>query len=180
MKVNITKRDGRAEPVNLDKIHRVLTWAAAGLDHISISQVELQSHIQLYEGVKTTDIQSILIKTAADLISADAPDYQYMAARLAIFHLRKIAYGDFEPPPLYEHVKKMGAWGKYDSQLLTDYSEEEFNQMDSYIDHTRDMNLSYAAVNQLQGKYLVQNRATGQLYESPQMLFRFQPQKGAN
>jgi ribonucleoside-diphosphate reductase alpha chain len=171
MRVNITKRSGKAEPVNLDKIHRVLTWAAEGLENISISQVELQSHIQLYEGVKTTDIQTILIKTAADLICEQNPDYQYMAARLAIFHLRKIAYGQFEPPHLYTHVKKLCMLGKYDPELLTAYSEEEFNHMNNYIDHSRDLNLTYAAVNQLQGKYLVQNRSTGEVYESAQMLY---------
>ena len=171
MNVNVTKRNGNLQPVNLDKIHRVLTWAAEDLEDVSVSQVELQSHIQLYEGMKTSDIQAIIIKTAADLISEDTPDYQYMAARLAIFHLRKLAYGRFEPPTLYDHVKKLVEMGKYDSHLLADYSTSEFETMDQHIDHWRDMNFTYAAVSQMQGKYLLQNRVTGEIYETPQFLY---------
>ncbi|MDF7681157.1 ribonucleoside-diphosphate reductase subunit alpha [Enterobacteriaceae bacterium ESL0689] len=167
----VTKRDGRSERINLDKIHRVLDWAAEGLNNVSISQVELRSHIQFYDGIKTADIHETIIKAAADLISRDAPDYQYLAARLAIFHLRKKAYGQFEPPALYDHVKKMVEKGKYDSHLLEDYDEEAFRQMDSFIVHDRDMSFSYAAVKQLEGKYLVQNRVTGEIYESAQFLY---------
>ena len=167
----VTKRDGGTERINLDKIHRVLDWAAEGLSNVSISQVELRSHIQFYDGIKTSDIHETIIKAAADLISRDAPDYQYLAARLAIFHLRKKAYGQFEPPALYDHVKKMIELGKYDHHLLEDYTEEEFKQMDSFIEHDRDMTFSYAAVKQLEGKYLVQNRVTGEIYESAQFLY---------
>lgn len=167
----VTKRDGTTERINLDKIHRVLDWAAEGLNNVSISQVELRSHIQFYDGIKTSDIHETIIKAAADLISRDAPDYQYLAARLAIFHLRKKAYGQFEPPKLYDHVVKMVELGKYDTHLLEDYTEEEFEQMNGFIDHWRDMNFSYAAVKQLEGKYLVQNRVTGEIYESAQFLY---------
>ena len=121
----VTKRDGTTERINLDKIHRVLDWAAEGLNNVSISQVELRSHIQFYDGIKTADIHETIIKAAADLISRDAPDYQYLAARLAIFHLRKKAFGQFEPPALYDHVVKMVEKGKYDHHLLEDYTEEE-------------------------------------------------------
>ena len=96
--LKVTKRDGRLEPIDLDKIHRVVTWAAQGLDNVSVSQVELKSHIQFYNGIRTDDIHETIIKAAADLISEDTPDYQYLAARLAIFHLRKVAYGQYEPP----------------------------------------------------------------------------------
>ena len=167
----VTKRDGTTERINLDKIHRVLDWAAEGLNNVSISQVELRSHIQFYDGIKTSDIHETIIKAAADLISREAPDYQYLAARLAIFHLRKKAYGQFEPPALYDHVVKMVELGKYDTHLLEDYTEEEFEQMNGFIDHWRDMNFSYAAVKQLEGKYLVQNRVTGEIYESAQFLY---------
>ncbi|AXF76463.1 ribonucleoside-diphosphate reductase subunit alpha [Erwinia tracheiphila] len=167
----VTKRDGRTERINLDKIHRVLDWAAEGLQNVSVSQVELRSHIQFYEGIRTSDIHETIIKSAADLISRDAPDYQYMAARLATYHLRKKAYGQFEPPALYDQVKRMIDQGKYDRHLLEDYSREEFEQMDSFIDHWRDMNFSYAAVKQLEGKYLVQNRVSGDIYESAQFLY---------
>lgn len=167
----VTKRDGRKERINLDKIHRVIDWAAEGLNNVSVSQVELRSHIQFYEGIKTADIHETIIKAAADLISCDAPDYQYLAARLAIFHLRKKAYGQFEPPKLLAHVTRMVEMGKYDKHLLEDYSAEEFEQMDAFIDHWRDMNFSYAAVKQLEGKYLAQNRVSGEIYESAQFLY---------
>ncbi|MEH8138412.1 class 1a ribonucleoside-diphosphate reductase subunit alpha [Gallibacterium anatis] len=169
--LRVTKRDGRLEPINLDKIHRVITWAAEGLNNVSVSQVELRSHIQFYEGIKTSDIHETIIKSAADLISKDTPDYQYLAARLAIFHLRKKAFGHFEPPRLYEQVKRLVRMGKYDASLLVDYSREEWDEMDTYLDHWRDMTFSYAAVKQLEGKYLVQNRVTGEIYESAQFLY---------
>lgn len=169
--LQVTKRDGRLEPIDLDKIHRVVTWAANGLNHVSVSQVELKSHIQFYDGIRTDDIHETIIKAAADLISAETPDYQYLAARLAIFHLRKIAYGDYTPPHLFDHVEKLTAAGKYDRHILADYSREEFEELNNYIDHDRDMSFSYAAVKQLEGKYLVQNRVTGQIYETPQFLY---------
>lgn len=169
--IKVTKRDGRLENIDLDKIHRVVTWAAEGLQNVSVSQVELKSHIQFYNGIRTDDIHETIIKAAADLISQDTPDYQYLAARLAIFHLRKIAYGEFKPPHLYDHVKKLTEAGKYDRHIIADYSREEFDELDAYIDHSRDMTFSYAAVKQLEGKYLVQNRVTRQIYETPQFLY---------
>jgi ribonucleoside-diphosphate reductase alpha chain len=167
----VTKRNGTKEPIDLDKIHRVIEWAAEGLDDVSVSQVELKSHIQFYDGIKTEDIHETIIKSAADLISEETPDYQYLAARLAVFHLRKKAYGQFEPPALYDHVMKLVNAGRYDQHLLTDYTKEEFEAMDQFIDHSRDLNFSYAAVKQLEGKYLVQNRVTGEIYESAQFLY---------
>ena len=166
-----TKRDGRKEPINLDKIHRVIDWAAQGLNNVSVSQVELRSHIQFYDGIRTDDIHETIIKSAADLISEETPDYQYLAARLSIFHLRKIAYGQFEPPHLFDHVTNLTGLGKYDQHLLQDYTREEFEVLNGYLDHWRDMNFSYAAVKQLEGKYLVQNRVTKKIYESPQFLY---------
>ncbi|MAP21921.1 ribonucleoside-diphosphate reductase alpha chain [Marisediminitalea aggregata] len=169
--LSVTKRNGEKEPIDLDKIHKVITWAAKDLHNVSVSQVEIKAHIQFYDGIKTAEIHETLIKSAADLISTDAPDYQYLAARLAIFHLRKKAFGQFEPPALFTHVARMVDMGKYDQHLLEDYTPEEFAEMDSYIDHWRDMNFSYAAVKQLEGKYLVQNRVTGEIYESAQFLY---------
>ena len=160
----VTKRDGRQEPLDLDKIHRVLDWAAEGLDNVSVSQVELRSQIQFYDGIKTEDIHETIIKAAADLISEETPDYQFLAARLAIFHLRKKAYGQFEPPKLYEHVKNLVKTKRYDEHLLEDYTEEEFNEMDSFLVHDRDLSFAYAAVNQLEGKYLVQDGVTGDFF----------------
>ncbi|WP_296045865.1 class 1a ribonucleoside-diphosphate reductase subunit alpha [uncultured Alteromonas sp.] len=169
--LSVTKRNGEKEPIDLDKIHKVITWAAKGLNNVSVSQVEIKAHIQFYDGIKTAEIHETLIKSAADLISTEAPDYQYLAARLAIFHLRKKAFGEFEPPKLFNHVARMVDMGKYDTHLLEDYTPEEFAELDSYIDHWRDMNFSYAAVKQLEGKYLVQNRVSGEIYESAQFLY---------
>ncbi|HCV01966.1 MAG TPA: ribonucleoside-diphosphate reductase subunit alpha [Pseudoalteromonas sp.] len=169
--LSVSKRDGRKESLDLDKIHRVIAWAAEGLNNVSVSQVELKSHIQFYDGIRTDDIHETIIKAAADQISKDTPDYQYLAARLAVFHLRKKAYGQFEPPRLYDHITKLVEDKRYDQHLLVDYTEQEIDELDSYIDHNRDLNFSYAAVKQLEGKYLVQNRVTGEIYESAQFLY---------
>lgn len=169
--IAVVKRGGRSEPLDLDKIHKVLNWAAEGLDDVSVSQVELKAQLQFHDGITTSDIHETLIKAAADLISAETPDYQYLAARLAIFHLRKRAYGEFQPPKLRDHVEAMVEAGRYDSHLFTDYSEADYEAMESFLRHERDLNFSYAAVKQLEGKYLVQNRVTGDVYESPQFLY---------
>ncbi|XBC38877.1 MAG: class 1a ribonucleoside-diphosphate reductase subunit alpha [Buchnera aphidicola (Melaphis rhois)] len=167
----VTKRDGRKELINLDKIHRVLSWAAKDLENISISQVALKSRIQFFNNIKTTTIHKTIIKAAADLISENSPDYQYMAARLAIFHLRKKVFGQFNPPNLYEYIQNMVKLGKYDKHLLQDYSKNEYMKINSFIKHQRDMNFSYAAVKQLEGKYLIRNRITKKIYESAQFLY---------
>ncbi|QIR14635.1 class 1a ribonucleoside-diphosphate reductase subunit alpha [Shewanella aestuarii] len=169
--MTVTKRSGERETIDLDKIHRVITWAAKGLKNVSVSEVELRSHLQFFDGIPTEAIHETIIKAAADLISPEAPDYQFVAARLAIFHLRKKAFGQFEPPKLYDHITRLVEMGKYDMHLLADYSREEIDTLDSYIDHWRDMNFSYAAVKQLEGKYLVQNRVTHEVYESAQFLY---------
>lgn len=170
-KIKVKKRNGTFEAINLDKIHKVITWAAEGLENVSVSQVELKSHIQFYDGISTKDIHETIIKAAADLISADTPDYQYLAARLAIFHIRKIAYDDFEPPHLYEHVQKLTNASKYDKHILQDYTQDEFDTLNQYIDHNRDMTFAYAAVEQMMGKYLVQDRVSKKIFESPQFLY---------
>ena len=166
----VTKRDGRQEPIDLEKIHRVITWAAQDLN-VSVSQVELKARIQFYDGIRTADIHSTLIKAAADLISLEFPDYQYLAARLAIFHLRKIAFGQYEPPHLLAHVQRLTEQGKYDAHLLRDYTPDEFEQLNQALVHERDLCFAYAAVKQLEGKYLVQDRVTKKVFESPQFLY---------
>jgi len=173
--MNVAKRNGKIEPLDLEKIHRVIIWAAEGLENVSVSEVELKSHIQFYDGMKTADIHETIIKSAADLISESAPDYQHLAARLAIFHLRKKAFGRFTPPALFEHINKMVRSNLYDAQILTDYTKAEIDELDTYIQHDRDMTFSYAAVKQLEGKYLVQNRVTGKIYESPQFIYMLIP-----
>lgn len=169
--IHVTKRDGRQEPIDLDKIHRVITWAAAGLSRVSVSQVELKARIQFYEGIRTADIHKTIIKAAADLIDEQASDYQYLAARLAIFHLRKIAFGEYEPPHLYNQVKRMVDMGMYDAHLLADYTRAEFDELNAELVHDRDLQFAYAAVKQLEGKYLVQDRVSGRVFESPQFLY---------
>lgn len=170
-KLYVTKRDNSKEVLDIDKISRVISWAAEGLDNVSVSQVELKTHIQFYDGIKSSDIHDVVIKAAADLISENTPDYQYLAARLAMFQIRKKVYGRFEPETMYNHFKKMIDMGKYDKHLMEDYNTFEFAELNDYVDHWRDMNFSYAAVKQLEGKYLVQNRVTGEIFESPQMLY---------
>ena len=167
----VTKRDGSKESIDLEKIHRVVHWASQDLENISVSQVEINAQLAFFDGIKTEDIHETIIKSAADLISTDVPDYQYLAARLAIFHLRKKAFKSFTPPPLIDHVKKLTELGIYDKDILKKYNASEFKELDNYLDHWRDMNFSYAAVKQLEGKYLVQNRVTGEIHESPQLLY---------
>jgi ribonucleoside-diphosphate reductase alpha chain len=169
--LKVSKRDGRQEPLDLDKIHKVVTWAAEGLNNVSVSEVELRAHLQFFDGIQTSEIHETLIKAAADLISDQAPDYQYLAARLNIFHLRKKAFGQYEPPALLDHVRKLVDQKRYDSHLLEDYSEADYAEMETFLDHSRDLNFSYAAVKQLEGKYLVQNRVTGEVFESAQFLY---------
>ncbi|WP_416677055.1 class 1a ribonucleoside-diphosphate reductase subunit alpha [Candidatus Pseudothioglobus sp. Uisw_016] len=167
----VTKRDGSKESIDLDKIHRVVHWASQDLNNISVSQVEINAQLAFFDGIRTEDIHETIIKSAADLISTDVPDYQYLAARLAIFHLRKKAYKSFTPPSLIDHVTKLTKLGIYDKDILDKYNASEFEEFNNYIDHWRDMKFSYAAVKQLEGKYLVQNRVTGDIHESPQMLY---------
>lgn len=169
-KIKVKKRDGHFEPLDIAKIHRVVEWAADGLD-VSSSQVEINSHIQFYNGISTTDIHETLVKSAADLISTEYPDYQHMAARLALFHIRKIAYGEFVPTRLYKHIQSMIEKGVYDKEILEKYTEEEINAIESFVDHTRDLNFAYAGIKQMESKYLVQNRVTKRVYESPQVAF---------
>lgn len=169
--IRVQKRDGRIELLDLDKFHRVLMWAAEGLDDVSVSQVELKSKVQFTDMVKTSDIHDILIKTAADLISEYTPDYQYMAARLLMFSLRKEAYGEFQPPHLLDQVKRLVDLKLYDPSLLEMYNEKEYDELNDYIDHNRDFNIAYTGLKQMQGKYLIQNRVTKRVYESPQMLY---------
>lgn len=164
----VTKRDGRVEPFQWGKIEKIFSWAAEGLD-VSTSQVELQLKLHVHDGVLTSDIHKAVVKTIADLISAEEPDYAIMAARAAMFGIRKEVYGQFEPMHFPLFVKSMVSRGLYDEAILKDYDEYELDVMGDAINHGLDMTYEWAGVQQLQGKYLVQNRVTGELYESPQM-----------
>lgn len=169
--IYVTKRDGSKEELNLDKIHKVVFWATEGLTCVSASEVEMRSRLQFYNNIKTVDIQETLIKAAADLISEDAPNYEYVAGRLVNYHLRKDVYGRFQPARLYDLIKKNVELGFYDSMLLVDYTEEEWDEISGFVNHERDMSLTYVAMEQMRGKYLVQNRVTGQILETPQVLY---------
>lgn len=166
--MQVTKRDGRREPYQWEKIEKVISWAGEGLD-VSTSQVELQLKLHVQDGVSTSDLHEAVVKTIADLISAETPDYAIMAARAAMFGIRKQVYGQFEPMHFPLYVKSMVSRGLYDAAILTAYDDYELEVMADAINHGLDMTYAYAAVKQLEGKYLIQNRVTHELYETPQM-----------
>src|SRR5690606_28662093 len=151
--LKVTKRNGRLEPLDLDKIHKVVTWAAEGLNNVSVSEVELKAHLQFFDGIQTAEIHETLIKAAADLISEDTSAYQFLAARLIRDHMRRIDYRYFEQTAVIDHVTRIVDMDRYDCHLLDDYSADEIPAMDTFIAHYRDLNSSYAAVKQLEGKY---------------------------
>lgn len=166
--IQVTKMDGSKEPLDLDKLHKVVFYACNGLAGVSPSQIELTSHISFHNGITSSEIQETMIKAAADLISEETPNYQVVAGRLISYHLRKQVYGAFDPLPLRELVQGNVNRKMYDPALLDWYSEEEYQLMDSWIDHDRDDNYTYAAMEQWRGKYLVQDRFTKKIYETPQ------------
>lgn len=169
--ITVTKRNGSKEPLDLEKLHKVVFWATQGINGVSASEVEIKSHLQFYNGIKTSVIQETLIKSAADLITEDNPNYQYVAGRLINYHLRKEVYGDYQPWHIFDLVKSNVEMGFYDPTLLTSYSQDEWNTINSFIDHTRDENFTYVAMEQWRGKYLVQNRVHKQIFETPQMAY---------
>src|SRR5210317_1412168 len=167
----VVKRDGSREPLDIEKLHKVVTFACENVAGVSASEVEIKSKIQFFDGIKTEDVQETLIKSAADLISEETPNYQWVAGRLINYHLRKMVYEQYEPIHLIDLVKKNVDAGFYDSEILNTYSKAEFNKLNSYIKHQRDDTLTYAAMEQFRGKYLVQNRVTKQIFETPQMAY---------
>ena len=168
----VVKRNGSIEPLNLEKMHVMVEEACKNLAGVSASQVEIQSGIQFYDGISTGEIQEILIRSASDLIDLDHPNYQYVAARLLLFALRKNLYGRIhELPNLKDHVVKCIDKGIYDEDILTSYSDEEFDKLESFLDHDRDYLFTYAGLRQVVDKYLVQDRSTGNLYETPQFMY---------
>jgi len=171
--IKVVKRDGSTEKINLDKVHKMVEHACAGLAGVSASQVEISSGLQFFDGIKTSDIQEILVRSANDLISLEAPNYQYVAARLLLFGLRKRVYGEHPDnhPPLLEHCYKCVSGAVYEGQILRKYTAEEWAQIDSWIDHDRDMLFTYAGLRQVVDKYLVQDRSSGEVYETPQYMY---------
>ena len=169
--IQITKRDGTKENINLDKLHKVVFHACEGVSGVSPSEVEIKSSLQFYNGITSNDIQETLIKSAADLINEENPNYQSVAGRLIVYHLRKMVYGTYEPCHILELVKKNTKEGFYDPELITSYTEEEWNELNTYVKHERDESLTYVSMEQWRGKYLVQNRVTGEIKETPQMAY---------
>jgi ribonucleoside-diphosphate reductase alpha chain len=167
----VTKRNGSTEELNLEKFHHVVSCSVEGINGVSASEIELRSHVQFYPRIKTSDVQETLIKAAAGLITEDAPNYQYVAGRLINYHLRKEAYGNFTPPVLVDHVTKLIKLGYYDPELLKYYDEREWKHLNKIVDHRRDDLLTYVAMEQFRGKYLVRNRVTKQFFETPQMAY---------
>ena len=168
----VKKRDGRIEPLDLEKMHLMVEEACQGLAGVSASQVEMKSGIQFYDGITTAEIQEILIKAASDLIDLDHPNYQFVAARLLLFSLRKSLYGKMrELPHLETHINDCVGKEVYDSDIYTKYSKEEIEKVNSYIDHNRDFLFTYAGLRQVVDKYLVQDRSGGGVYETPQFMY---------
>jgi len=168
----VKKRDGRVEPLDLDKMHLMVEEACNGLAGVSASQVEIQSGIQFYDGITTGEIQEILIKSASDLIDLDHVNYQFVAARLLLFAVRKRLYGKIRDlPNLEQHIYNCTNIDVYDKDIFTKYSKEEIEKANSYIDHTRDFLFTYAGLRQVVDKYLVQDRSGGGVYETPQFMY---------
>ncbi len=168
----VIKRNGSVEGLELNKLHIMVEEACKDLAGVSASQVEMQSGIQFYDGITTAEIQEILIRSASDLIDLDHPNYQFVAARLLLFALRKQLFGRmYDRPNLKEHVLRCVERGVYDPEILNLYSDEEFERLDSFIYHDRDYLFTYAGLRQVVDKYLVQDRSTGELYETPQFMY---------
>ena len=168
----VIKRNGKTETLDLNKLHVMVEEACKDLAGVSASQVEIQSGIQFYDGITTAEIQEILIRSASDLVSLDHPNYQFVAARLLLFALRKQLYGRMhETPSVKTHIQTCVDKGVYDAEILNLYSDEEFNKLESYIDHSRDYLFTYAGLRQVCDKYLVQDRSSGKVYETPQFMY---------
>ena len=170
--IKVVKRMGRIEPINLEKIHIMVDAACEDLAGVSASQVEIQSGIQFYDGITTAEIQEILIRSASDLIDLDHPNYQFVAARLLLFSVRKSVYGKMRDlPNLLPHIKECVNRGIYDEEVLDRYSEDELEKVNSFIDHGRDFLFTYAGLRQVADKYLAQDRSDGKVFESPQFMY---------
>ena len=171
--IKVVKRDGRTESINLDKVHKMVELACEGLAGVSASQVEISSGLQFFDNIKTAQIQEILVRSASDLIDLDHPNYQFVAARLLLFGLRKSVYGEHPDnhPTLLDHVKDCVDRGVYEPGIIKKYSPEEWDTLNKYIDHDRDFLFTYAGMRQVVDKYLVQDRSSNIHYETPQLMY---------
>jgi len=169
--IQILKRDGNKEHLNIDKIHKVVEHACEGLAGVSSSQIEMNANLQFYDGMTTKEIQEVLVRSANDLISLDTPNYQYAAARLLSYSVNKEVFGRYEPIGLSDMIEKNIERKVYSKNILKKYTKEEIDTLDSYIRHKRDENFTYAGMRQVVDKYLCQDRSTGQLFETPQFMY---------
>ena len=169
--MNIKKRSGKSEAFNIDKIHRVLEWATEGIEDVSISDIEMNAKLNIVDGTTTKDIHDILIKSANNLISIETPNYQHVASRLLNYSLRKQVWGESEPPRLIDHIKKCVKNNIYDKYVLENYSDSEIMKLGKYLKHDRDNLFTYSGIQQLVDKYLIKNRNTGEIFETPQFAY---------
>ena len=169
--IQILKRDGSKEPLDLDKMHFVVEQATEGLTGVSASQIEMNSHIQFTNNMSSKDIQEILIRSANDLISLEAPNYQYAAARLLLWNVYKEVFGQFQPKHFVNVIIQNVKRGVYDKQIIDKYSKTELKKLNTWIKHDRDLDFTFAGLRQVVDKYLVQDRSTGEVYETPQFMY---------
>ena len=171
--INVKKRNNRGtEPLNIEKIHEMVEYACEDITGVSSSQVEMKSGLQFYDGITTDDIQQILVKSAADLIDLNYPNYTYVASRLLLYSLRKQVIGKlWDHPHFYDHVKKVVDLELYDKEIFTNYQRKDFDRMENWLNHNRDYDFTYAGLRQVIDKYLVQDRSTNVVYETPQFMY---------
>jgi len=167
----IKKRGGKTEKFNADKINKILQWATEDIKGVGFEEVAMNAHLSFFDGMNSKDIHKMLIEASANLISEEKTNYQYVASRLMNYQLRKEVWGGKNPPKLYDLVQSNIQSLVYDGEILNWYSKQEFDKLDEYLKHDRDFNFTYAGIKQLCDKYLVQNRATKQIYETPQFAY---------
>jgi len=169
--VKVVKRDGTKEDYSVDKIHKIIGWATDGIEGVSQSDIEMHSQLSIRDGITTKEIHEILIRSANDLISEESPNYQHVAARLLLYSLRKSVWGESEPPRLLEHIKNLVELKVYDDVVLKEYTESEIHKIGKFVKHKRDELFTYSGLQQLVDKYLIKNRKTGKVYETPQFAY---------
>lgn len=169
--ISVIKRDGRQEPLDIEKIHKCVFWACENLTNVSPSDIEMRSSIQFCNKMKTEDIHEVMVKASADLIAEDQPNYTYVAARLRLFDLRKKIFGQFQPIPLKEIVQNNTKRKLYDPNIIKSFDDNEWEKLDKILKHKRDFHFTYAGIEQMIGKYLAQNRVKNIVYETPQVMY---------
>ncbi len=169
--IKVQKRDGVFEPFQVEKINKILNWATEGINNVSVSDIEMYAKLNIVNGIETKDIHKVLIETAANLFNESSPNYQWVASRLLNYQIRKDVWGGKNPPTLLDFIKNAVSKGFYDGDVLKHYTEDEINKLGEIIDHDRDYNFTYAGIKQLCDKYLIQDRKSGKVFETPQFAY---------